>query len=116
MCVRLLAGNDPWEASMNENDVTVVRIYLHEAKSQMEELLEYLHDESKVRGVTVFRGITGFGTSGEYHSSNLVDMSLDLPLIIEFFDNPEKTKSIIKELNKRIKPGHIVYWPAKINL
>ena len=101
---------------MNETDVTLVRVYLHESKSQMEELLEYLHDESKVRGVTVFRGITGFGVSGEYHSSNLIDMSLDLPLIIEFFDVPEKIETIIKELNKKIKPGHIVYWPAKINL
>ncbi len=101
---------------MSDTDVMIVRVYLHESKSQMEELLEFLHDESKVRGVTVFRGITGFGTSGEYHSSNLIDMSLDLPLIIEFFDVPEKINSIIEELNKRIKPGHIVYWPAIINM
>jgi uncharacterized protein len=101
---------------MNEKDVLVVRIYLHEAKSQMEYLLKYLHDEQKVRGVTVFRGITGFGISGKYHSSKLIDMSLDLPLAIEFFDEPEKVTSIIEELNKKIKPGHLVYWPAKINM
>lgn len=101
---------------MSDTDVLVVRVYLHESKSQMKELLEYLHDENKVHGVTVFRGITGFGTSGKYHSSNLIDMSLDLPLAIEFFDEPEKVTSIIEELNKKIKPGHIVYWPAKINM
>ena len=101
---------------MNETDVLIVRVYLHEAKSHMEELLKYLHDESKVHGVTVFRGITGFGTSGEYHSSKLIDMSLDLPVVIEFFDEPDKVKPIIEELNKKIKPGHIVYWPAKINM
>ena len=38
---------------MNETEVIVVRIYLHEAKAHLEELLQYLHDESKVRGVTV---------------------------------------------------------------
>ena len=101
---------------MSDTDVLVVRIYLHEAKSEMKDLLKYLHDENKVRGVTVFRGITGFGTSGEYHSSNLIDMSLDLPLAIEFYDVPEKVMSIIEELNKKIKPGHIAYWPAKINM
>jgi len=101
---------------MNETDVLIVRLYLHEAKSHMEELLQYLHDESKVHGVTVFRGITGFGTSGKYHSSKLIDMSLDLPVVIEFFDEPDKVKPIIKELNKKIKPGHILYWPAKINM
>ena len=101
---------------MKETDVTMVRIYLHEARAHMEELLQYLHDESKVRGVTVFRGITGFGTSGEIHSSRLIDMSLDLPVVIEFFDTPEKAAEIIEYLNQSIKPGHIVFWQAKINL
>ena len=101
---------------MNITEVLVVRIYLHEGKAHLPELMTYLHDESKVRGVTVFRGITGFGTSGEIHSSQLIDMSLDLPVIIEFFDEPEKVNDIIKYLNNRVKPGHIVYWPARINL
>ena len=101
---------------MNETDVIMVRIYLHEAKAHMAELMQYLHDESKVHGVTVFRGITGFGTSGKYHSSTLIDMSLDLPVVIEFYDEPEKVKAIIEQLNTRVKPGHIVYWPARINL
>ena len=101
---------------MKETEVTMVRIYLHEAKAHMEELLKYLHDDSKVRGMTVFRGITGFGTSGEIHSSKLIDMSLDLPVVVEFYDAPEKVKDIIEELNNKIKPGHIVYWSAKINM
>jgi len=111
-----LVRNDIRETAMSETEVIVVRIYLHEAKSQMEGLLKYLHDESKVRGVTVFRGITGFGVSGEYHSSKLIDMSLDLPIVIEFFDAPEKVNIILEELNKQIKPGYIVHWAAKINL
>lgn len=101
---------------MNQTDVIMVRIYLHEAKSHQAELLKFLHDESKVHGVTVFRGITGFGSSGKYHSSTLMDISLDLPVVIEFFDEPDKIMPIIETLNKKIKPGHIVYWPAKINL
>jgi len=101
---------------MNETDVTMVRIYLHEAQDLMKELLGYLHDESKVHGVTVFRGITGFGSSGEYHSSTLMDMSLDLPVVVEFYDEPDKIKAILEYLNTMIKPGHIAYWSARINL
>ena len=100
---------------MNESNVLAVRVYLHEAKSRMEELLHYLHDESKVRGVTVFRGITGYGNSGKFHSSTLIDMSLDLPVVIEFFDEPAKVRPIIEHLNTIVKPGHIVYWPATVN-
>jgi len=101
---------------MTETDVIMVRIYLHEATARLQELLEYLHDESKVRGVTVFRGITGFGSSGKYHSSTLMDVSLDLPVVIEFYDEPEKVRPIIDHLHKTIKPGHITWWHATINL
>jgi PII-like signaling protein len=100
---------------MSASDVTMVRVYLHESTAHMEELLKYLHDESKVRGVTVFRGITGFGNSGKYHSSKLIDMSLDLPVVIEFYDTTARAMPIIEHLKTRIKPGHIVYWPAQVN-
>ena len=115
MFVGMLAGYGIGEANMSETEVMMVRVYLHEAKAHMEELFTYLHDDSKVRGVTVFRGITGFGSSGAFHSSKLIDMSLDLPVVIEFYDTPAKAKAIITELNKTIKPGHIVYWRANIN-
>lgn len=100
---------------MNTSSVTMVRVYLHEAKAHLEELLQYLHDECQVRGVTVFRGISGFGSSGKIHSSTLLDLSLDLPVVIEFFDTPEKVEEILATLDKTIKPGHIAFWPASIN-
>ena len=111
----MLDWHDCGTAVVNTEQVTVVRIYLHEAKGQVAGLLRYLHDEHKVRGVTVFRGITGFGTSGKYHSSSLMDMSLDLPVIIEFYDESTKVAAIVEELGRTIKPGHIVYWPASTN-
>ena len=100
---------------MNEVEVTMVRIYLREAKAHLRELLGFLHDESKVHGVTVFRGITGFGNSGQYHSSTLMDMSLDLPIVIEFYDEPDKVRDIIDSLKEKVKEGHIVWWQAHIN-
>ncbi len=100
---------------MKMTDVTMVRIYLTEEKKTLRELMAYLHDERKVRGVTVFRGISGFGKSGEIHSSSLLDMSLSLPVVIEFFDTPDKTEDILHELNQRLEPGHLVSWPAKMN-
>ncbi len=100
---------------MNAAKVTVVRVYLTEASGMLKSLLKYLHDESKVHGVTVFRGITGFGKSGRYHSSTLMDMSLDLPVVIEFFESPERAGAIIEYLSTQVEPGHIVYWEANMN-
>ena len=101
---------------MSQNSkITMVRIYLTEGDHQFEKLMAILHDEEKVRGVTAFRGIAGFGQSGKMHSSTLIDLSLDLPLVVEFFDAPEKVKQVLTHLNTLIKPGHIVSWPAQVN-
>lgn len=96
--------------------VTMVRIYLTEGKNQYESIITILHDVEQVRGVTAFRGITGFGQSGKIHSSTLLDMSLDLPIILEFFDDPEKIEQVLDDLNTMIKPGHIIQWSAQVNV
>ena len=100
---------------MKTKEVIMVRVYLHEASAHLMAMIKYLHDEAKVRGVTVFRGVSGFGDSGRLHASTLMDMSLDLPVVVEFYDDPENAMKIIGELNNRVKSGHIVYWPAKVN-
>lgn len=99
---------------MNTLEITFVRIYLTEAEGLMENLLKRLHDVEKVQGVTVFRGISGFGSSGKLHSSSLLDMSLDLPLVIEFFDVPGKVSQILEHIRRDIDPGHIVCWQAAL--
>lgn len=99
---------------MKMMDVTMVRIYLTEAQGQLNPLIKRLHDWEKVRGVTVFRGISGFGKAGTMHSSTLLDMSLDLPVVVEFFDEPEKVQTIMEHLSTTIEPGHIVSWSARL--
>ena len=93
----------------------MVRVYLTEEKAHLRNLMAQLHDWEKVRGVTVFRGISGFGTTGKVHSSTLLDMSLNLPVVVEFFDEPDKVEKILEHLNTFIAPGHIVSWPARVN-
>ena len=101
---------------MKTMDVTMVRIYLTEAEKMIDPLLKRLHDWEKVRGVTVFRGITGFGKSGALHSSKLLDMSLNLPVVVEFFDEPGKVDSILEHLSGMIEPGHMVSWSARLQI
>ncbi len=100
---------------MKFSDVTMVRIYLTETEKLLKTLLSKLHDEEKVRGVTVFRGVSGFGKSGVVHSASLLDLSLDMPMIIEFFDEPKKIAGILEHLNSMLSPGHVVSWSARVN-
>ncbi|VAW98310.1 Protein of unknown function DUF190 [hydrothermal vent metagenome] len=95
--------------------ITMVRIYLTEGETQLKTLVKRLHDWEKLRGLTVFRGITGYGESGEIHGSSIIDLSLNLPIVVEFFDDKEKIETIWEHLNEIIKPGHMVRWDAEIN-
>ena len=97
---------------MREREIRVVRIYLNERSAHLDRLLERLHDEERVRGVTVFRAIAGYGDSGRLHSAKLIDLSLELPIVVEFFDTPERCMTIIEHLRQQIKPDHILSWSA----
>lgn len=100
---------------MKKTEVTVVRIYLNEGKAQLDNLLKRLHDWEKLKGVTVFRGIVGYGDSGDIHSAKLIDLGMDLPLVVEFFDTPEKVEAIMEHIHSTMKPGHMLSWTAMVN-
>ncbi len=99
---------------MKTMDVTFVRIYITESSHQLNQIVNYLMKEAKIRGVSVFRAISGFGETG-VHTTSLLDLSLDLPLTIEFFDAPAKVEMALSHLSKIVKHEHIVYWQAKAN-
>lgn len=95
-------------------EARLVRVYLSESDHGIDRLLRLLHDELRVRGVTVIRGIEGFGASGRIHSASLVDLSGDLPVILEFFDETEKIQRVLARIADLVTPGHIVSWPVII--
>jgi PII-like signaling protein len=100
---------------MNTIDVRCVRVYLTE-HDKYQRLLARLHDVEKVRGVTVFRGISGFGKDGHIHSAQLIDTVLDLPIVIEFFDEPGRVEAIIAHLRELVPAGQILSWMAQLEI
>ena len=99
---------------MIEREVLMIRVYLSEHEARLPKVLALLHDDLKVRGLTVFRAMSGYGNSGRWHTSNLVDLSLDLPLVVEFFDEPTLARAALERLDALCKPGHVVEWPARM--
>jgi PII-like signaling protein len=99
------------------HDVTIVRIYLSEAdhgrrKNLMQEILNILHDQHRVKGVTVFRGIAGFGDTGEVHAADILRIMVDLPLVIEFFDEPSVIAAVLPLVSGLVPGGRLVRWAA----
>ena len=101
----------------SESEVTIVRIYLHEAdhgrhKSLMNEILNILQKEHEVRGVTVFRAVAGLNESGQVRASDLLRVMVDLPVVVEFFDTPAKVELVLAVLNGLLPPGRVLRWNA----
>lgn len=94
--------------------VTVARIYVTESEHVHAKIFKRLHDEEKVRGVTMFRGISGFGKSGKVHSSLLLDMSMDLPVVIEFCDAPETIEQTLRHLRDIVELEHVITFGADL--
>lgn len=95
-------------------DVIIVRIYMLEKSRYIRNIFDYLENEAKIRGITMFRAIKGFGDTGEHYMS-IVDGIWELPIIIEFFDSEDKVQIALDYLSTIVKTEHIVYWKAKSN-
>jgi uncharacterized protein len=100
-----------------DDEVLVVRIYLHEAehgrrKSLMREVLTLLGTEHRVGRLVVFRGIAGFDENGEREEADVLRLVTDLPLAIEFFDTPAVAQAAISSLAGLVPPSHILCWRA----
>ncbi len=97
-------------------EASMVRIYMSENRRQLEQVMARLHDRERVRGVSVFRAIEGYGDSGRIRGASLVDLSLDLPIVVEFFDDPERVDQTLAHLEDLVAPGHVVQWSVRMNV
>lgn len=83
-----------------------------EGHDLLNKALDILRNEEKIMGATVMRAIAGMGASRDIHTSSLLDLSLELPLILEFYDEPLKVEKAIQALKSRLELKHIVSWPG----
>lgn len=97
---------------MNSHQVTWVRVYIREGEHVLDKLVKFLREEQDVAGLTVSRGVIGVGGDGRLHASSLLDLSLDLPLVVEFYDEPERAERAIESLLKRFDLTHVISLPA----
>jgi hypothetical protein len=61
--------------------------------------------ESHLAGATVLRGAMGFGKSSRMHTSKILRLSDDLPLVIELVDSEENINAFLPVLDGMISGG-----------
>lgn len=78
---------------------------------QLFEAIIILVKERGLAGTTVLRGIEGFGARHHIHKSSLIELSTDLPIVIEIVDTEEAIESIfplVDELIEQAQCGAMV--------
>ncbi|MFK5891946.1 MAG: DUF190 domain-containing protein [Pseudomonadota bacterium] len=100
---------------MNKKTLTLVRVYTDDGKCDLDNILDILTDNHKITGLTVFRGIAGFGPHHKIHKVTFLELSAKLPLVIEFFHETQGIEEIINTMHELIEQAHIVNWPVNLS-
>lgn len=103
-----------------ETQAILLRIFIGESDHfEGEPLYMYLvklFKKEGLAGATVLRGIEGFGKNSAIHTTSILRLSADLPILIEVADKKEKIDKIKPLLDKVIKEGLITEEQVKIVL
>lgn len=103
-----------------ESTAVLIRIFIGESdKYKNKNLYSYIVSmlrENHFSGVTVLRGITGFGKASKIKSANLLDISSDLPIVIEIVDTEEKIESLKKIFDTSDMIGSALITEEKVKI
>lgn len=87
----------------------LLKIYIGEKQRfQNKSLYQYIvHwlNEKGISGVTVNRGIEGFGEDKVIHSTRLLELATDLPIILEIADSTDVINSLLPDICRMIPKG-----------
>jgi PII-like signaling protein len=69
------------------------------------EVLMDIFYKGKIAGVSVFRGVAGYGSDGVFHTSKMLELSASLPVKIEVVDSEEMINSVLAEVTGIVEKG-----------
>lgn len=89
----------------------LLKIYVGETekwqgKTLYHQILIKLREEG-IAGATVYRGIMGFGADKQLHSAKILDLSVDLPMVIESVDTEENILRVLSAIKEMVPRGLI---------
>jgi len=92
-----------------EGEGKLLRIFVGESdrfegKSLFEAIVESVRREG-LAGATVLRGIEGYGASSHLHTSRILRLSEDLPVVIEIVDTEENVDRVLPMLDAMVGDG-----------
>lgn len=96
----------------------ILKIYLNEdakyhGHTLYHEIVKKM-SELDMAGVTVTRGIEGYGHGKRIHNAKMLQVSLKLPVIVEIIDCVEKIEMAIPVLNEMVHEGLMILTDVEV--
>jgi PII-like signaling protein len=101
----------------NTNGIKL-RIYIGESDvwegKNLYEAIVLKARELKLAGATVFHGVMGFGANSHIHTTHVLRLSEDMPVVIEVIDTAENIDKLMPFIQQTVKQGLVTH--EKINV
>ncbi len=101
-----------------EGEGQLLRIFVGESDQwggkPLYEAIVLLAREHGLAGTTVLRGIMGFGAKSRIHTTKVLRLSEDLPIVIEIVDKQEKIAEILPHMDDMVREGMMTL--EKVNI
>ena len=98
----------------------LLRIFIGETnKHGRIPLYEWIVKQARSKGMagaTVLRGIQGFGANSLIHTTKILRLSEDLPVIVEIIDTEAKIESFLQEIDQAITEGIVTVEKARVRM
>jgi PII-like signaling protein len=99
-------------------DAVLLRIFIGESDrwehKPLYEAIVLKAREMHLGGATVLRGPMGFGKTSRLHTAKILNLSTDLPLVIEIVDCEEDINAFLPVLDKMITGGLVTIEKVKV--
>jgi PII-like signaling protein len=101
-----------------EGEGKLLRLFIGESdtwhgKPLYQAIVERVRKEG-LAGATVVRGIEGFGADSHLHTSRILRLSEDLPVVIEIVDTPEQIDRVVPILDEMVGEGMLTLERVQI--
>jgi len=70
--------------------------------------------ELNLAGATAFRGIMGFGADSRMHTAKILQLSEDLPVVIELVDTEENLQKLMPFLDEHVTEGLVTMEKVRV--
>ncbi len=100
------------------HEAMLLRIFIGESDrwehKPLHEAIVLKARELHLAGATVLRGAMGFGKSSRLHTTKILRLSMDLPLVIEIVDSEEKINAFLPVLDTMIGGGLVTLEKVRV--